>query len=349
MVPQNELSQQHLQLWRSWIQTAPIPNPLNDPDYLKLIRHPDKRSLVAVGSDDQGPFLFLPFQQVRQHKLEPVALEISDCSQLITRPDCRFDPLQMMKSLGQSIYSFDHLFANESFSPEVFSFYEDPCFLIDLTSGFDAYRQHLKSAGSSVVSQTARKRRKLAREKGEVRFAWEVDDPDAFSKLIQWKSTQLEQQGFHHSFSEEWVQEFMKQHLQSQSNFSRGLLSGLYAGEELVVLHFGTIGYGTLNSWIPIVNPEFSKYSPAAMLYFDLAEHAALQGVEQLILGRGENQTKRRLSNREVSNFVGAFQTGPVNRVRFFALKCLYRFFRSRWGKGIHDSLRKIRRKISRN
>ena len=189
----------------------------------------------------------------------------------------------------------------------------------------------------------------MDREIGPLRLEYAETDTSLLDTLLDWKIAQLDQQGFQHCFRDQWVRTFMESQLSMKSKNVKGLFSVLYAGREIAAMHFGTIGYGVINSWIPAVNPKLTKHSPALTLYFDLARVASEEGVETIVLGRGENQTKRRIANDSVPNYVGMIPSGMLRASTFFGMRCLYRLFRSKWGKGIHSSLRKWRHKLSRN
>ena len=345
----NELSLNDKKTWRSYVGAQSFPSPLNDPDYFSFLRKSGQKIDILIGLEGDEPVVFIPFQPRSDSGVEPVALEVSDCSQVISKPNYSFDPVALLKSAGVRYYSFDHLFDQSGFDPEKYSYYQDDCYLIRLQAGYEAYVQDLNANSSSLISQSNRKRRKLDREVGTVRFEYREPDLGLIEKMLAWKVEQLNHQGFQHCFDQAWVQTFMESQLTMKSNSAKGLFSVLYAGRDIAAMHFGTIGYQTINSWIPVVNPQHAKYSPAVILYLELARKADEDGVENIILGRGENQTKRRIANASAPNYVGMISHGLIRSSKFFAMRSLYRFFRSRWGKGIHSSLRNLRQKLKRN
>lgn len=338
----SDLTAEQLAAWRRYLAAHRLPNPLNDPDYLASLAAVGRKISIILKEDPTGPVLFWPFEYRGKRAIEPAAKEVSDCSQLIVAPRERIDPQAVLRQAGLDTFHFHHLFETTAFDVPTFCYFSDPCYLIDLRQGWDAYARDLAARGSKLLTEGRRKFRKLQREVGPVRLEL-ASPPEHLDLLLQWKIAQLDRQGFQHRFDENWVATFMDHHLRQASDHVRGHLSALYAGNEPVALHYGTWGYGVVNSWVPAVNPHFRRYSPALLLYLELARHGERAGFSTMILGRGGNQTKLRLANATVANYVGAIPTNAATRLQFCGKKGLYRLSRSNWGRRFRKLARRIR------
>lgn len=343
----SEIPKQDILVWRACANSQPLINPLNDPDYFACLAHAGMDTHLLVARE--SPYsLYWPYQ-IQSHKgSQPAVKKISDCSQLVISPEAKIDPSSILRSAGLTFYEFDHLFEQTSFDVAPFAYYADPCYLIDISNGREEYLSDLATKGSKVAREARRKRNKMERELGAVRLEPASSDPADLRLLLDWKIEQLEQQGFGHCFREEWTLKFMQRHLAFQSANCQGKLSVLYAGDEKVAMHYGSWGTTAINSWIPAVNPMHAKHSPALCLYMNLIPEAESSGIQTIILGRGENQTKTRLANKTVNNYVGRITTTLFGKTRIWGMKGLYRSLHSRWGNYLRDSVRRMRKRSHR-
>jgi CelD/BcsL family acetyltransferase involved in cellulose biosynthesis len=93
----------------------------------------------------------------------------------------------------------------------------------------------------------------------------------------------------------------------------RGLLSTLSAGGTWVAMHFGIVGNGILQYWLPVYNPAFSKYAPGRLLIHEIigAGHAA--GIHTIDRGEGDTPSKRELANEEHAYLRGAWHNQSLS------------------------------------
>lgn len=86
----------------------------------------------------------------------------------------------------------------------------------------------------------------------------------------------------------------------------KGVISSLYAGDQLVSAHFGLQTSRTLHYWFPVYDTAYAYYRPGLILLKKLAEHVSRDGVEQIDLGRGMQTYKRRFKTGEIPLGEGA-------------------------------------------
>ena len=91
---------------------------------------------------------------------------------------------------------------------------------------------------------------------GPVRFEFQSDDRTVFTSLLAWKSQQIHAWKARNVLEWDWVLSLLDDLRQSRSPACRGVLSALYAGDQLLAAHFGICNRRTLHWW-------FSAYDPA--------------------------------------------------------------------------------------
>jgi len=186
---------------------------------------------------------------------------------------------------------------------------------MELSNGYEAFCDERRAAGTRVISQAMRKRRKLEREKGTLRFEWHTDEKAVLHALVDWKRKQLDQHNYSDLYRLDWVRDLIDSVWRAQSEKFAGVLSALYAGDDLVAVHLGIRSGEVLSSWIPTYNPDFARYSPGTTLHLELAREAANIGVRRIDLGRGGNQLKAGLRSGGIPVAIGSVDSRLFGRL----------------------------------
>jgi CelD/BcsL family acetyltransferase involved in cellulose biosynthesis len=146
-----------------------------------------------------------------------------------------------------------------------------------------AFQAHVTSRRSSLARDSRRKRRKLERCFGPLRFEWDDRDPKAFGTALAWKSAQYVRTKVRDGFA-------IPQNVRLfQELWRRGLLvaSSLTAGERRVAVHLGVLWERRFYSWIPAYDPALSADSPGRILleYLLAESHARGHAQFDFLLG----------------------------------------------------------------
>jgi CelD/BcsL family acetyltransferase involved in cellulose biosynthesis len=260
------------------------------------------RDDVFVGVMEEGgrTLGFFPYQRGRGGVAGPVAGRLSDCQALIAPAEIEFRPDDLLRDCGLRIWDFDHLLASQTwFAPHHRAVSPSPT--VDLSGGFERYREERRRAGSGRLDQFLRKSRKLAREKGELRFEMEAAEPAALERVFAWKSQQCRRTGVVDFFAWPWTRALVTAlHAERGARFA-GMLSTLHAGDRLVAAHFGMRSRRVLHWWFPVYDEAFGRYSPGGVLLVKLAESAAGAGLATIDLGKGEDAYKGSFANGAVA------------------------------------------------
>jgi CelD/BcsL family acetyltransferase involved in cellulose biosynthesis len=161
--------------------------------------------------------------------------------------------------------------------------------VIDLRDGYPAFLEARNRASKHLVPTVQRKRRKLEREVGPVRFEFDSSDPAARRAVMRWKSQQYAELGEWDRFADPAIADLLERLHGTRAPGCTGTLSVLYAGDQIAAAHFGLRSQHVLCSWFPTYNPDLARYSPGMLLHFLMAEGATKLGVTAFDLGAGEH------------------------------------------------------------
>jgi CelD/BcsL family acetyltransferase involved in cellulose biosynthesis len=283
----------------------PLSSPFFCPEFTAIVADVREDVHVGVLEREGQPVGFFPFQRGRFGLGSPVGSMLSDYHGAIVESGVRWDAGELVDACGLKTWEFDHLIASqEPFAPFHRLGHSSP--VMDLSCGIEAYLHSRESAGVREISAVARKRRKLEREHGEVRFAQHVADGGALDTLMRWKSDQYQRTGAADHLSEDWVREVLRLAHMRQTPAFAGMLSALYVEDRMVAAHFGMRSTSVWHYWYPAYDPEFGAYSPGLVLLLDMARSAPSLGIRTIDLGKGDARYKRALASRSVAVAEGA-------------------------------------------
>jgi CelD/BcsL family acetyltransferase involved in cellulose biosynthesis len=285
-----------------------LANPFLSPYWPRTVAEidgPDRRARVAVFHQGGVAKGFLACR-VGHAKARPVGAPMCDYQGVVGAPDLEVDPQALLKALGVCRLDFTHLLeSQQAFTP--YRRGEAESLVINLDGGFDAYAQ-AQRAHSDILVDTAKKRRKLEREKGEVVFTARSTSREAFEQLIGWKRAQYRATKQTDIFAAGWPLEVLNTVWQRADSEFGGTLFTLHVGGELAAAHFALEGGGVLHAWFIAHDEGFARYSPGVVLIADILRWAAAEGIHELDLGPGDYRFKQQLANARrgvVHGFVG--------------------------------------------
>jgi CelD/BcsL family acetyltransferase involved in cellulose biosynthesis len=268
-----------------------LSSPFFCPEFTSIVASARDDVLVAVLEQDGRPAGFFPFQRGRWGVGRPVGWQISDYQGVIAEPGMRWNAKQLLRACGLKTWEFDHLIGSQSaFEPFWESRRRSP--FIDVSNGIEAYLEERRRAGARAVTELRRKMRKLEREQGALRFAADVQDPEALDALVRWKSDQYLRTGAADVLARAWIRRVLELAHRTRGDGFSGLLSVLYAGDRVVAMHMGIRSSTVWHYWFPAYDPALARYSPGLALILKMAESAPSLGIEAIDLGKGEARYK---------------------------------------------------------
>lgn len=293
-----ELDTNDLAVWASIQGADPqLASPYFCPEFALAAASVRDDVRVAVIEAGGKVAAFLPFQRGRFGIGTPVGGRLSDFHGLIAVPNFECSATDLLKQCGLVSWGFHHLLASQV---QFRKFHVSTALshFMDLADGFQGYVDRLEQAGSGLLKDVQAKRRKMEKQFGPVRFEAQVSDSRVLEKLFAWKSRQYQHSGLVDVFSFDWTKQLLRHIHQCQTPSFAGMLSAIYAGDDLVAVHMGMRSAKVWNWWFPRHDERFQKLSPGIMLRICAAEHAHVMGIDRIDLGIGDEATyKPRLSS----------------------------------------------------
>lgn len=270
---------------------------------------------VAVLEQDHRVVGFFPYQQRFGAGL-PAGGRLSDHHGVIASRETSWNWQDLLKACRLSFWHFDHLPAWQRPHAEVVQTVSPG---LDLSRGFDRYWRGRLAQGHTLQG-LPRKRSKLERELGPLRFEAHSRDRKVFDTVIRLKREQCRRTGELDFFAWPWTQALVERIRDADEPGFAGRLSALYAGDTLLAAHFGMRSATVWHWWFPVYCREHGRYSPGLLLLVQLAEAAARQGHSLLDLGMGDEPYKASFADT-ASPLLAGIVTRPTFLTAARALK----------------------------
>jgi CelD/BcsL family acetyltransferase involved in cellulose biosynthesis len=312
LVPGNRLAPEHVRAWAAIQEAEPaLQSPFFRPELTQIVA--DVRDDVAVGvvADGGLPIAFFPFQRGRFGIGRPVGGRLSDYQGVVALDGVVVDARGLLRGCRLTAWEFDGLVASQgTFAPFHRSRRGSP--VLDLSDGFERYVQGRRAAGSDQVDDLLQQVRRLERECGPLRFEARTRDARVLDRLLRWKSEQYLRTGALDIFTRPWVVETIRRVHDADEPAFAGMLSALYAGDELVAAHLGLRSASVWHYWLPAYSRAHARASPGLILLLRMAEAAPGLGLRAVDLGKGDALYKRRLASGVVELAEGVARTRSV-------------------------------------
>jgi len=308
VIAARELTPGDVAAW-SHLQTSDplLASPFFRPEFTQAVAGVRDDARVAIVEDAAGAVAFFPFQVGESGIGHPIGGPLSDYHGVIARAGWSCDARNLIRGCGLSAWEFDHLPASQqAFAKFQRILTESP--IIDLSQGYASYVEERVK----MLSEP-RKKRKLEREVGPVRFETHCADRELLQLLMSWKAKQYVESGKVDIFTIPWVVAALEQVYAAQGADFAGLLSVLYAADEPIAIHMGMRSRTVWHYWFPTYNPAFASYSPGMLLLLEMAAAAASLGVKVIDLGKGRALYKERLHNSVVPLIEGSVPVAAMS------------------------------------
>jgi CelD/BcsL family acetyltransferase involved in cellulose biosynthesis len=261
---------------------------------------------VAVLREGLEPVGFFPTRVLGSTAM-PVGAPMCDYQALVARAGVRIDAKRLVEALGVKRLDFSHMLAEQpTFRP--FARGAATSYVIDVSGGYQAYAAERRQAGTDVLKDIDKRRRKVAREVGPLRFQPMANCPEAFEFLLDWKRRRYLSTGQPVIFDAPWTVALMRALHDVRDGDFGGALFTLYIDDRPAAIHFHLRGAATLHAWIIAYEPAFERYSPGLILFQEILRWMDGTPFTTFDLGAGDYRFKQRLANarRSVSHgFVG--------------------------------------------
>lgn len=308
VIPGRNLDATLVRAWREMHLANPeLASSFFAPEFTQVVAAAMDGVEVAVIHETGGPAALFPFERIGPKLGGPVGRSLCSYQGLICRPGFTCNVRELLRQCGLDEWKFDSLLATQT-SFTRFHHVRELSPQMDLSRGYDTYTAERRAAGSELIKKCANLMRRIEREVGPLRFVAHSADATFLQQIFAWKSQQYIETGAPDILALGWVRAVIEQiHTMQAENFA-GVLSLLFAGDQLVAGHFGIRSQSVWHYYLPAYNKEMSKYSPGLILLLKMAEHAPSLGLRTIDLGRGMISYKERLMNGAVTVAAGSVE-----------------------------------------
>ena len=287
-------------------------SPYFHPSFTRCVNEVRADVSVVVASNGEQTVGVLPIQIPRKHSAVPVGGKLNDIHGFISKPKQEFDFAEMLRQTHLDSYDFHaRKFESGIANTLPYEFVTSP--VIQIRKDFETYLSNVKEK-SRTIKRQGQKTRKLEREVGPLRFEFNCRDRAAFEHVLQLKQDKYHRTKTFDLFSVRWARDLLNLVFDTQTQEFGGVLSVLWAGDEIVAGHYGVRSTNTLHYWFPIVAPEFGKYSPGIQLVLEMCREATANRIQEIDLGYGNQEFKYKLANDSYQVLCGTAARSAVSQ-----------------------------------
>lgn len=302
--------EQHWQTLRQCNQH--FASPYFDPHFIKAVAKVRDDIRIAMVVEDGNPVCFLPIQENSNGRAVPAGGRLNDYHGVLGKPaDTAVHFKRIMKAADLKSYAFHALVPPENEKLQAYSFRQLRTHHMDLSDGWEAYRKWVRKH-SSTVKRQGQKTRNLEKEIGPIRFEFDCPDGEVLERLIELKRAKYQRTNTFDILSVEWAANLLRElHNVKHPNF-QGILQAMWAGDELVCVHFGMMTDEILHYWFPIYDYQFSRYSPGTEMMLQVAEESCRRGLKKVDFGYGDDAYKFKFCNGNEAVLNGQVNFNPL-------------------------------------
>lgn len=292
-----ELSAEEAQLWSNIQQRHfAFASPYFSPQFTSAVAEARNDVYIGLLQIDGKIVGFFPFQSKNMRLGRPVGGRLSDYQGVVVPDDVEWTAQELIQGCNLEHWEFNHLIASqEPFKPYHQQLHTSPA--VNISRGYEAYASQCRSRRFKALKRIGVLKRKLEHEYGPLRYEAHVSDTRELRRLIECKSAQYRKRGSIDVFEWRWAVELIERIHSTQTKNFAGMLSTIYAGDELVASHMGMRSRRVWHYWFPCYNIKFASYSPGLILLLEIIRSAEQLGIRLIDLGRGSHAYKNRFAN----------------------------------------------------
>jgi len=237
----------------------------------------------------------------------PVGAPMNDYQGLVAAPGVDLEPRRLLEALGVPRLDFTQMICGQPW----FDGHVRGCctsYRVETPNGYDAYAECRREAGSGVLKDIDKRRRKVEREAGPVSLTAFSRSSAAFDQLIAWKRGQYRASNQTDIFETAWTGRLLRDLFENHDPDFGGVMFTLHIGDQLAAAQFNLRGAKTIHAWIIAHDDAFERYSPGLILFGEILRWMDGGPYKTLDLGAGDYRFKLQLSNAQTQvghGFVG--------------------------------------------
>jgi len=297
LVRPSELSLADRAAWRDFTACDPtLGSPYFSLEFAQCCEEARSDTRVLVQRRRGQATGFLPMHVGRVGYARPLGGPLGDVQGVIAAPGEVFAITEALGAVHIPVFNFESALASQA----AFRDHQTGCtgsWIIDLSAGYDAWREGRKAIAPKVIRNLDSRRRRMERVEGGFSFVMADQRPDAFETMIAWKRDQYHRTHVFDVFSVNWTRKLLAAILRRESEHFMGLLSTLNINGEIAAVHVGMASDRVCHYWFPAYNADYSRLSPGILMIEEMAQTAAMMGLEAMELGPGDYAFKKDLAS----------------------------------------------------
>jgi CelD/BcsL family acetyltransferase involved in cellulose biosynthesis len=321
-----DLTHDDIGAWTRLQGSGALASPFLSPYWVQALARgngPDRdRAKVAIVREGGEAKAFLPARVGRVTAM-PVGAPMCDYQGLVAADDVAIEPRRLVTAFGVQRLDFTSLMMEApGFSDCIRG--RAVSHVLDISKGYDAYAADRQAAGTDILKDCAKKRRKIEREVGELLFTAESRSPHDFDALIAWKRAQYAETGQTDILARSWTLDLLRDLFERDDPALRGVLFTLHVAGRLAAVHYALCTPKIAHAWFIAHDDAMQRYSPGVILITEVLRWAADRGMAELDLGPGDYRFKISLANRkrEVGHgFVGPLAPATLMRAAQYEVR----------------------------
>jgi CelD/BcsL family acetyltransferase involved in cellulose biosynthesis len=310
VIPGRSMTAEQMGRWTQLQEADPaFASPFLSPEFTQAVAAVRDDVYVALLEEGGEIVGFFPYQRGWCSVGRPVGGLLNDLQGVVVQRGVRWDAAELIRRCNLLQWTFSCVrISQETFAP--FHLRRDFSWMIDISHGYDTYVAEKRDTLGPLP--LTRKMRRLEREAGPLRFEPHSTDAAALAMLMKWKANRYARRGYADVFAVPWVRRVLERIHETQTARFGGMLSVLYAGDEIVAAHMGLRSHSVWHGWFTSYAPRFARYSPGLMLFLKMAEAAPKLGLQHIELGGGEYSYKGILANSSIDIAAGTVDRLPL-------------------------------------
>ncbi len=293
----SELPETVIEVWRQWSEQPAFYSPYFHPKFTECASQVRDDVRIMLGYVQGKLVAIFPYQHCRRYLIEPVGGAINDYHAVLCDSANAISITDMLKVANVGRLKFHSWLAPYAdLQPHIYG--QTEASVADFSHGKTPFLAELCQK-SSTISRHPQKCRKLTREIGSLRLELNCSDQSVLDWIIQKKREKYQRTGVVDFFGVAWTRDLLRKICQTNTPNFGGMLSALYAGDQLVAAHVGMRCGSTLHYWYPVYDTKYRKYSPGTQLFLEIVDHSSELGIQRIDFGYGADPYKDKLTNQK--------------------------------------------------
>lgn len=293
-LPIEDVSSDLLRRWSSLHRASrQAVGPFLHPSYARAVGRVRPSIEVGVLEEAGRAVGFLPFERLALEVGGAVGGRLCDRSGVLLEDGAACDPYELTRGLGLRALRLASTSRHDPVLGSCVGATKRSPYM-DLSSGFERYRDASRESGSRITKQVGQRFRKLRREHDRVDFAWHTEDDETLRELLAWKAAQRRATRTANVLELPWASALIDVLRTESFDGIQPVLSSLRIDGKVAAAHFGIRTDRVLHYWIAGYDNAFSRYSPGLITLMEVARTAPERGIERIDLGPGEERYKVR-------------------------------------------------------